>query len=118
MSWDASRPVPWQRLVREWLIYAGIMLAVLLLLFRGSNVIGAIAGVLVSGPLYLLFGYVLAKFGYNRKTLKEMRAERSDTTPSTSAKGSAESSGSRTAPAPTRRTSTGHNRPTAKQKRR
>jgi hypothetical protein len=115
MSWDASRPVPWQRLMREWVIYAGIMLAALLLLFRGSNVIGAIAGVLVSGPLYLLFGFVLAKFGYNRKTLKEMRAER-EKTPSTERE--TDRSGSRIPPPPTRRTSTGHNRPTAKQKRR
>ena len=26
MGWDSSRPVPWQRLVREWLVYAAIMI--------------------------------------------------------------------------------------------
>lgn len=100
--------------MKEWVIYAGIMLAIFLLLFRGSNVVGAIAGVLVSGPLYLLFGAVLAKFGYSRKTLKEMRAERQE--PDVDRSESDEPS--RRPPAPTRRTSTGYNRPTAKQKRR
>ena len=28
MGWDASRPVPWRRLVKEWLIYAAIMAAI------------------------------------------------------------------------------------------
>ena len=34
MGWDSSRPVPWDRMVREWLIYVAIMLVVLLLFFR------------------------------------------------------------------------------------
>ena len=25
MAWDATRPVPWKRLIKEWAIYAGIM---------------------------------------------------------------------------------------------
>ena len=29
MGWDSSRPVPWQRLMREWVIYVGIMALVL-----------------------------------------------------------------------------------------
>ena len=61
MGWDSSRPVPWQRLVREWLVYAAIMTAVFVIFFRGDNVIGAIAGVLISGPLYLAFGAVMAR---------------------------------------------------------
>lgn len=75
MAWDSSRPVPWQRLVREWLLYVGIMAALFLLLFRSTSLVGIFAGLLVSGPLYLGFGYVLAKFGYQRKTLKQLRAE-------------------------------------------
>ena len=74
MAWDASRPVPWRRLVREWLIYAAIMAALFLLFFRDDSMLGILAGLLVSGPLYLAFGYVLAKFGYQRKTLRDARA--------------------------------------------
>ncbi len=75
MAWDSSRPVPWQRLIREWLLYVGIMAALFVLLFRSTSLVGIFAGLLVSGPLYLGFGYVLAKFGYQRKTLKQLRAE-------------------------------------------
>ena len=71
MAWDSSRPVPWNRLIREWLIYAAIMTAVFVVFFRGDNVLGAIAGVLISGPLYLAFGAVMAKFGYQRTRLKD-----------------------------------------------
>jgi hypothetical protein len=75
VAWDANRPVPWRRLVREWLIYVAIMAVVLILFFRNDNLVGVFAGLLVSGPLYLGFGYVLAKFGYQRKTLRELRDE-------------------------------------------
>ena len=47
MAWDSSRPVPWNRLIREWLIYAAIMSAVFFVFFRGDNVLGAVAGVLI-----------------------------------------------------------------------
>lgn len=67
--------------MREWVIYALIMSVVFLLFFRESGVVGAIAGLLVSGPLYLLLGYVLAKFGYQRKTIRQMRSERENPPP-------------------------------------
>ena len=67
MAWDSSRPVPWQQLTRSWLIYVGVMGAVFLLFFRDRPTIGLFAGLLVSGPLYLAFGWVLAKFGYRPK---------------------------------------------------
>ena len=53
MAWDSSRPVPWQRLVREWLVYVAIMAVVFVLFFRDQPLIGIFAGLLVSGPLYL-----------------------------------------------------------------
>lgn len=118
MRWDSNRPVPWQRLVREWLIYVGIMIAVLVVFFRDSGVVGAIAGLLVSGPLYLLFGFVMAKLGYQRRSLKEMgtpRAKASDRAGSTDDSSSSET---RDRPAPTRRTSGGGNRPKSKPRRR
>lgn len=73
MAWDATRPVPWQRLVREWFVYVGIMAVIFVLFFRDRGLVGILGGLLASGPLYLLFGYVLAKFGYRRETLREMR---------------------------------------------
>jgi hypothetical protein len=119
MAWDSTRPVPWQRLTREWSIYAVIMTVVFLLVFNEGNTIGAVAGVLVSGPLYLGFGWLLAKFGYQRKTLKEMRTPQAS---SGSADGDDDDDGdsptSRRPVAPTSRTAGGGNRPPAKNKRR
>lgn len=119
MRWDSSRPVPWNRLIREWLIYAAIMSAVFVIFFRGDNVLGAIAGVLISGPLYLALGSVMAKFGYSRTRLKDLRSagkaesgERTSTASSDSS-ASASSAGAtpRARPAPTSRTAGGGNRP-------
>lgn len=70
MAWDSSRPVPWQRLVREWLIYVAIMVAIIFIAVQPSSRIGAFSGLLVSGPAYLAFGAVLAKFGYSRDRLR------------------------------------------------
>jgi len=115
MRWDSSRPVPWQRLVREWLIYVAIMAVLLAVFFRSSGFAGALAGLLVSGPLYLAFGFVMAKLGYQRKSLKEMK------TPRATSKSKTPDDDSPTAkrpPAPTKRTSGGGNRPKSKQRRR
>ena len=106
--------MPWRRLGKEWLIYAGIMAVVFALFFRDDgNLLPILGGLLVSGPLYLGLGYVLAKFGYQRKTLAELRTPRA----STSASGDGDAPAERARPAPTRRTSSGPNRP-AKGKRR
>ncbi len=122
MAWDSSRPVPWQRLTKEWLIYVAVMAAVLLLVFRSTNAIGAFAGLLISGPLYLLMGFILAKFGYQRKTLKEMRTAQAEPRVSKKkSKGdddSVDAGISRPRPAPTKRTSGGGNRPKSKTRRR
>jgi len=109
VAWDSSRPVPWQRLTREWLLYVGIMAVLFVVFFRTTSLLGIIAGLLVSGPMYLLFGYVLAKFGYQRKSLKQLRAE----TPARGSKSSksagadADPLGPRPKPAPTSRTGGG-----------
>ncbi len=119
MAWDSSRPVPWQRLMREWVIYALIMVVVFLVFFRNANVIGAIVGVLISGPLYLTLGAVLAKFGYQRKSFKEARAERQTQLAERDAASSSASAatGDRPKPPPTRRTQQGSNRPRSSSKR-
>jgi hypothetical protein len=113
MRWDASRPVPWRRLVKEWVIYAAIMTVVFAVVFRdGDRFVPILGGLLVSGPLYLLLGFGLAKFGYTRKTLADLRTPRAAPSPS-----SVDDEGPvRTKPAPTRRTSTGPNRQRSKKR--
>jgi hypothetical protein len=118
MAWDSSRPVPWNRLIREWLIYAAIMSAVFLVFFRGDNVLGAIAGVLISGPLYLAFGAVMAKFGYQRTRLKDVRrASKPDADTSGTDTTAAGTDTPKARPAPTSRTAGGGNRPKASSRR-
>ena len=109
--------MPWKRLLKEWVIYAAIMAVVFALLFRGSgSFIGIIAGLLVSAPLYLAFGHALAKFGYQRKTLAELRTPRA--APTSRGVGAA-TDDERPRPAPTRRTAGSTNRrPSSSRKRR
>ncbi len=114
MAWDSSRPVPWQRLIREWLIYAGIMSAVFVIFFRNGNLLGAVAGVLISGPLYLAFGAVMAKFGYQRTRLKDVRSATSTDT----GRESQDSDTPRPKPPPTSRTGGGGTRPKSSSRRR
>ena len=121
MAWDASRPVPWRQLIRSWLVYVAIMAVLFLVFFRDRPLIGIFAGLFVSGPLYVGFGYVLAKFGYQRKTWSELREERTADDRGSSRTSSAEP-GPRPKPAPTRRTSGGGDgrsgRPTSGKRRR
>jgi hypothetical protein len=119
MAWDSSRVVPWRRLIREWLIYVAFASVAFVIIFRDKLSLSLFAGLFASGPMYLLFGSVLAKFGYSRKTFKDLRAEReikasirpSNTSPTATG---------RTKPAPTKRTSTGpsQHRKASKPKRR
>lgn len=122
MAWDITRPVPWQRLIREWLIYAAIMGVVFVLILNDGNVAGALAGVFISGPLYLGFGWILAKFGYQRKTLKELRTPQAESSAPESkrSKQNGDDGGATAARrpvAPTSRTSGGGNRPPKKRRR-
>lgn len=100
MAWDSSRPVPWRRLVREWLIYVAIMGVILVVVVSPEGRPGAIGGLLVSGPAYLVLGAVLAKFGYQRDRLRRATARTSSTSDSGSEP-------RRPKPAPTRRTGGG-----------
>ncbi|MFZ9397340.1 MAG: hypothetical protein ACO28Q_02055 [Ilumatobacteraceae bacterium] len=103
MAWDSSRTVPWQRLSREWLVYAVVMIVAFLIFLRDTVNGASVLGLAASYPLYLGFGAVLAKFGYQRKTFRDLRNEtraRQAPPPSTT-------TNSRSRPAPTRRTSTG-----------
>jgi hypothetical protein len=104
MAWDATRPVPWGRLSREWLVYAVVMIAAFAIFLRDSVTGASVLGLAASYPLYLGFGGILAKFGYQRKTLRDLRQEtmaRKETTSRTP------TSTARSRPAPTKRTTTG-----------
>ena len=117
MAWDSSRPVNWTQMVRSWLVYVAVMCAAFLLFFRDQPLIGIFVGLLVSGPLYLAFGYVLAKFGYQRKSWTDLRSERAGREADRKAKPSSQAA-VRSKPAPTRRTGGGSNRPAGDRKRR
>ncbi len=104
MAWDSTRPVPWKRLIREWLIYVGLMAIVFLIFMRDNSLAGIMLGLLVSGPLYIAFGAVLAKFGYTRKTMKQLRTDTPDQS-TTATSTSAAIDGPKPKAAPTKRTS-------------
>ncbi len=106
MAWDSSRAVPWRRLIREWLIYVAIVTVAFLVIFRDRLSVSLFAGIFASGPMYLLFGAVLAKFGYTRKTFKDLRSDRERVTTAKATSTSSLPNG-RAKPPPTKRTSTG-----------
>lgn len=120
MAWDTTRPVPWQRLIRDWLIYVAIMTVVLAIVYRDRLTAGLIGGLLVSGPVFVLMGALLAKLGYQRKTLKQLRRETEERAAAKAAEAGlprAAASSSRARPAPTKRTAGGGNRPGRRKKR-
>jgi len=102
VAWDSTRVVPWGRLSREWLVYAVVMIVAFVVFLRDSVNGGSVLGLAASYPLYMLFGGFLAKMGYQRKTLRDIRSQaREVRTPPPSAKPATRR------PAPTKRTSTG-----------
>jgi hypothetical protein len=120
MAWDRPRPVPWQRLIRDWLVYVAIMTVVLAIVYRDRLTAGLFGGLLVSGPVFVLMGALLAKLGYQRKTLKQLRRETDERAAAKAAEAGIPSAGapaSRSRPAPTKRTSGGGSRPGQHKKR-
>jgi hypothetical protein len=121
MAWDQTRPVPWRRLVRDWLLYVGVMTVFLTVVYRDRMTAGLLGGLLASGPIFVLIGAGLAKLGYQRKTMRQLRAEAAARDASRSAGGTAGATvaapGPRPKPAPTRRTSGGGSRPAPRKKR-
>jgi hypothetical protein len=105
MAWDSTRPVPWQRLVRDWSIYVGLMSIVFVVLYRDELSAGPFIGLLISGPLFVAFGAVLAKFGYQRKSFRQLRSESAEQQRTAAA--TSHDATVRSRPAPTKRTSTG-----------
>ena len=111
MAWDSTRTINWGRLTREWVVYAVVMAAVFLIFLRDNVSAGSIAGLAASFPMYLIFGGALAKMGYQRKTLGDLRRQTPARVPRASRRSSSNSTTtttpSRSRPAPTSRTSTG-----------
>lgn len=119
MAWDSSREIPWARLFREWLVYAVVMIVVFVVFLRDTVTGGSVLGLAASFPLYLAFGAVLAKFGYQRKTIRDLRTA-SPAPRSSSSSGTSTPTDTRRRPQPTKRTSTGpsQHRPKNSRKRR
>lgn len=117
MAWDSSRRIPWARLFREWLVYAVVMIIVFVVFLRDTVTGGSVLGLAASFPLYLAFGAVLAKFGYQRKTLADLRPRPEQRTASTPTNTTTVAPHR---PPPTKRTSTGpsQHRPKNARKRR
>ncbi len=114
MSWDSSRPVPWKRLTTEFALIAVVIVVISWVVSHNHKASNYIA-ILLAGGVYLVFGAVLAKFGYARKSLKQMRVEAAAQPARVVGKVSAPSQ--RPKPAPTSRTSSGpSNRPQKKKR--
>jgi len=114
MAWDSTRPVPWKRLMIEWLVI-GVVVALVSWFATDNRKPENYISIVLAGGIYVGFGALLAKLGYARKSLKQLRAE----TAAQQAARSAAPSGAmnRPKPAPTKRTSTGpSNRPNRKKR--
>jgi hypothetical protein len=117
VAWDANRPIPWRRIAREATIFLVIGGVALTLLAKHRQV-GTYVGLVVGMVFYVGFVAVLAKFGYQRQSIRQARERRTAVT----AKATTTSAQTgRQRPAPTRRTSTGPsqrpNRSTKKRRR-
>jgi hypothetical protein len=116
LAWDANRPIPWRRLLREatiFLVIGALAMAFLVKQQRVSNYIGLVFGMVI----YVAFVAVLSKFGYQRQSLQQARERRRAVV----ATPAAVTQTGRQRPAPTRRTTTGPsqrpNRSTKKRRR-
>lgn len=119
MAWDSSRPVPWKRLAIEWLVIAVVVGGISFFVTENNRAANYLT-IVLAGPIYIGFGALLAKLGYARKSLKELRAEDAarQAQKARAAGASGTPTGPRPKPAPTSRTSTGpSNRPANKKKR-
>ena len=117
MAWDSSRPVPWNRLMKEaaiFLVLGAVIFSLLIKDTKPSSYVGLVIGM----GIYIAFSVVLAKFGYTRETMKQNRARQMAARQQRQGgRAAASSPMSRPKPPPTRRTSTGpSNRPKSKKR--
>lgn len=105
MAWDSNRRVPWQRLFTEWAVVAAAIVLITLVFYDGQ-VQDTIGAIVLGGVIYVTFGAVMAKFGYARKSLKQIRAEAA-VQQAQKAAAPTSAPATRSRPAPTKRTSQG-----------
>ena len=74
MAWDSTRPVPWKRLMIEWLVI-GVVVALVSWFATDNRKPENYISIVLAGGIYVGFGALLAKLGYARKSLKQLRAE-------------------------------------------
>ena len=116
MKWDSSRSVPWKRLCIEWAIVA-VAVAVVSFYATNNRSLSSYVALLLGGVVYLAVGAAMAKFGYKRKTLKQMRAEVAAAPRRAPAASNPDDATARPRPAPTKRTSGGPAHRPAKRRR-
>jgi hypothetical protein len=115
MAWDSTRPVPWKRLMIEWLVIGAVVALVSWFITDNRKPENYIS-IVLAGGVYVGFGALLAKLGYARKSLKQLRAETAEQQAARAA-AAGRPAAQRPKPAPTRRTSTGpSNRPNRKKR--
>ena len=102
MAWDSARPVLWKRFAKEGVAFAVGMTAIMYLL-AGQRDSGSYLGVLFGALMYVGVVGLMAKFGYVRKTLAELRAEAAAKPPRQVGRTAAAPS-TRARPVPTKRT--------------
>jgi hypothetical protein len=108
-KYDATRPVPWAKLIRLFLIYAVIANAVFLLLFREDFGWGALVGTAVGGIAYLAISAVMVKFGWDPPMLRaKQNAQEAQAKASGSTRSAPAAPAERARPAPTKRTNAGN----------
>ena len=116
MAWDANRPVPWRRLMREATIFVVVGALAITFLVKNPK-LSTYFGLVIGMFFYVAFIAVLSKFGYQRLSMREARDKRK----TVEAAPVAGAPAARARPAPTRRTSTGPsqrpNRSTKKKRR-
>ncbi len=109
MAWDASRPVPWRKLLGLFGIYA--LVAIVVFSFTGGFDAGALIGLVIGGTMYVAFATVLIKFGWDPFARGAQRAEARAAAKQAKASGTSPSTPvderPRPRPAPTSRTSVG-----------
>jgi hypothetical protein len=103
MAFDASRPVPWRRLLRLLAIYLVGINFVLWLIARDQFGVSTVVSSLVGGAVYVVFTVLLVKLGWDPFAFSRRKAPppspSAPTTPPPKA-----------APTPTKRTNAGNPR--------
>jgi len=114
MAWNMANPVPWKRLIREWAVFSTICILGMLA-FTDNRRVETYIAIVIGGSFYVVTYAVMAKFGFVRKSWKDLRADAAARPPRQIGRTATPSTRQR--PAPTSRTGGGGQRPANKRKR-